>query len=356
VFLPPHYAQTVICHLRGFMEFRLGMMAAALFCGSMAFGQSPLASAHASTVGSQPSRAVSAAMKPAVRVNGAVLTEADVIREMYTIFPYARQHDGVPKPMEADIRKGAIEMIVFEELLYQEAIKLKVPLGSGQLDKAESAFRKELGSSDYEQFLRTECQGSKQVLREKIRRSLLIEKMIAAEVEQKSVITAAEAKAYYDKNPKQFEKPESLRIQTISILPPQNGEAVEGKAVRKRAEEAYKLASLTKNYQDFGLLAEKYSDDDWHVNMGDRKSVDVSKLPPPVVAAAAAMKPGEVSKLIQLGNAYTIFRLVEHTPESRIPFAEVKAKLQSDLQKQKRVELRAALNQKLRKDAKVEVL
>ena len=40
----------------------------------------------------------------------------------------------------------------------------------------------------------------------------------------------------------------------------------------------------------------------------------------------------------------------------KTPFAAVKAKLQSDLQKQKRVELRAALNQKLRKNAKVEVL
>ena len=103
------------------MEFRLCMMAAALFCGSMAFGQSPFVSSHASTASNPPSNAVSATMKPAVRVNGAVLTEADVVREMYTIFPYASQHGGFPKALEADIRKGAIEMIVFEELLYQEA-------------------------------------------------------------------------------------------------------------------------------------------------------------------------------------------------------------------------------------------
>jgi parvulin-like peptidyl-prolyl isomerase len=295
-------------------------------------------------------------MKPAVRVNGAVLTEADVVRQMYTIFPYASQHGGFPKPLEADIRKGAIEMIVFEELLYQEAKRMKIPIAPEQLSRAEAAFRKQLGSGAYEQFLRTDCQGSKQVLREKIRRSLLIEKMLKTEVEQKSVITAAAAKAYYDKNPKQYEQPESLRIQTISIIPPQNGGADVDKEARRRADEAYKLASATKSYQDFGLLAEKKSDDDWHVNMGDRNFVAVTKLPPPVVKAAAAMKPGEVSTLIQLGNAYTIFRLVEHTRAGKTPFAAVKTTLQSDLQKQKRVELRAALNKKLRKDAKVEVL
>ncbi len=331
-------------------------MVATLFCGSLAFGQSPLASAHASTTSNPLANAVNTAIKPAVRVNGAVLTEADVLREMYTIFPYARQHGGFPKPIEADIRKGAIEMIVFEELLYQEARRLNISIAPGQLRNAEAAFREQFDASDYEQFLRTECQNSKQVLREKIRRSLLIEKMLKAEVEQKSIITALAARAHYDKNPKQFEKPESLRIQTISILPPQNGGTDAANEAGKRAAEAYKLAMATKGYQDFGMLAEKMSDDDWHVNMGDRKFVEVSKLPPPVVQAAAAMKPGEVSKLIQLGNAYTIFRLIEHAPAGRTPFAAVKAQLQSDLQKQRRAELRAALNQKLRKNAKVEVL
>jgi parvulin-like peptidyl-prolyl isomerase len=338
------------------MKFLSFIIVVAMICGPMAFGQAPFVSPHASTASNTPPNAVSATMKPAVRVNGAVLTEADVLREMYTIFPYASQHNGFPKALEADIRKGAIEMIVFEELLYQEARRLKVPIAPEQLSKAESEFRRQLGSSDYELFLRTECQGSKPVLREKIRRSLLIEKMLKTEVEQKSIITTAAAKAYYDKSAKQFEKPESFRIQSISILPPQNGGADQDKEAGKRAEEAYKLAVATKSYQDFGLLAEKISDDDWHVNMGDRKLVEASKLPPPVVKAAEAMKPGDVSKLIQLGNAYTIFRLIEHTPAGRIPFAAARAKLQSDLQKQQLAELRAALNQRLHKNAKIEVL
>ena len=335
---------------------RLCIMAAALFCGSTVFGQTPLVSSHALPVNNPTLGAPAATVKPVVRVNAAVLTEADVVRQMYTIFPYASQHGGFPKAMEADIRKGAIEMIVFEELLYQEARRMKIPIAPERLNRAEAEFRKQLGSSAYEQFLRTECQGSKQVLREKIRRSLLIEKMLNTEVEQKSVITAVEAKAYYDKNPTQFETPDSLRIQTISIIPPANGGADVDKEARKRAEEAFKLARAAKNYQDFGLLAEKISDDDWRVNMGDRNFVAASTLPPPVVKAAAAMKPGEVSDLIQLGNAYTIFRLVEHTPAVKTPFAAVKAKLQSDLQKQKRAELRASLNRKLRKNAKVEML
>ena len=39
--------------------------------------------------------------KPVARVNGAVLTDRDLLREMYAIFPYAQQHNGFPKAQEA---------------------------------------------------------------------------------------------------------------------------------------------------------------------------------------------------------------------------------------------------------------
>ena len=104
------------------------------------------------------------------------------------------------------------------------------------------------------------------------------------------------------------------------------------------------------------MLAEKVSDDDWHVNMGDRKSVEADKLPPPVVTAARAMKPGQVSDLIQLGTAYTLFRLNAHTPAGTSRFEEVKAKLITDLQKRKNEQLRKELSKRLKKTAKIEVL
>ena len=42
--------------------------------------------------------------KPVARVNGAVLTDRDLLREMFSIFPYAKQHNGFPKAQEAAIR------------------------------------------------------------------------------------------------------------------------------------------------------------------------------------------------------------------------------------------------------------
>ncbi len=296
--------------------------------------------------------------QPVVKVNGAVLTDRDLLREEETIFPYANIHNGsMPKAMEPEMRKGAMEMIIFEELLYQEALREKRTVPAEQLQRAEVEFRKQFATDEeFKQVLQNEVHGSKQLMREKIRRSLLIDEMLKTEVRDKAKVSEAGARAYYGANPKKFEHKEMFAIQTISIIPPQNANPDVVEEARKKAQNALKQAKATKSYQEFGLLAEKISDDDWHVNMGDRKAVERETLPPQIVAAALVMKPGQVSDLIQLGPAYTLFRLNKHIPAGAAPFEEVKAKLITDLEKERTEQLRSALDKKLRKTAKIEVL
>src|ERR1039458_6391916 len=199
--------------------------------------------------------------KPVARVNGAVLTDRDLLREMFTIFPYAKQHNGFPKAQEASIRQGALEMIIFEELVYQEAGRRKLTVSAARLNSAEADFCKQFHSPDeYEQYMQSEMRGSRQALREQIQRSLLIEEVLKTDVGDKSAVSLAEGRAYYDKNPAHFQQPESFSIQSISILPPQKVSADVVNQNRKRAEEALRQAKATTTYQDFGLLAEKLSD------------------------------------------------------------------------------------------------
>ena len=84
------------------------------------------------------------------------------------------------------------------------------------------------------------------------------------------------------------------------------------KEQRKRAEDALKQAKATTNYEQFGMLAEKVSEDDYRVMMGDHKAVERTKLAPQVVQALLAMKAGEVTDIIQVEQAFTIIRLNQH--------------------------------------------
>jgi len=252
---------------------------------------------------------------------------------MLIIFPYARQHNGFPKAEEPKIRMGALKMIEFEELVYQEAQRRGMTVPPATLQKAMGEFRAQFPNQEaFDRFLKEEMQGSKQALRQQIRRSLLIDQFLKTEVADKSKVTLAEARAYYDKNPNVFRYSENFAIQTISILPSDKASDQVKQQSRKAAEEACLKAKTTKSYEEFGLLAEKVSEDDFHVNMGDHKTVDRDKLPPEIVKAAQAMQPGQVSDLIQLGSFYTCFRLNAHTPAGKRTFAQVKDDLRKSLE------------------------
>ena len=165
-----------------------------------------------------------------------------------------------------------------------------------------------------------------------------------------------ELKAYYDKNPTRFDYPESFAFQTITILPPAKATPSQLQEGRKRADDALRQAKATKNEEDFGMLAEKMSDDDYRVMMGYHKPVDRAKLPPIVVQALLKMQPGQVSDIIQVEQAYTILRLVKHVPAGKMKFDDVKDSLQKELQKKKTNEVRASFDKQLHQGAKVEVL
>jgi peptidyl-prolyl cis-trans isomerase SurA len=296
--------------------------------------------------------------QPVARVNGAVLTDRDLLREMYAIFPYARQHHGkFPQGMEGQIRNGALQMIIFEELVYQDALRRKMTVPRSDLHKAEADFRSQFATpGEYQEFLKTEYNGSNELLHRMIRRSILIDKLLQAEIVRKSAVTTAEVKAYYDKNPAPFRYPESFAFQTISFLPPNNATPDQLKAVRKRAEAVVPEAKAARTYDEFGILAEKKSEDDYRVMMGDHKFVDRAKIAPAVVQTLLAMQPGQVSGLIQVDQAFTIVRLNKHVEAGKLSFDSVKDRLKKKLEAQKTEALRSALGQQLRRKAKVEVM
>jgi len=365
---------------RGDMKSNLGtiarvlgvvlLLAAGLVLAAALPAQGQTREPHGASVASVSAQGnvVAALARPVARVNGTVLTERDLLREMYTIFPYARQHGGgFPKAMEADIRQGALKMIEFEELLYQEAQRRKMTIAPARLAKSEAEFRAQFPTEDkFQEYLKTEANGSVAVMRTKIARALLIEDMLKEEITDKSVVTRAEAKAFYDKHLDHFRVPESYSLQSITIMPPvrptpkqpvpPQPTMVQWIQMKARAEEALKQAKATKSYEEFGVLAERVSEDDFRVMMGDHRSVEVKNLPPAIAQSVAKLQTGQISDIIQVEGALTIVRLNAHTPARTQSFEEVYNGLRVELRQRKQETLRRELDAKLRQHAKVEDL
>ena len=340
--------------------YRTRICALVLFASVGALAQVAM---HAPTLTHQPSAfeksaPVSVTNKPVARVNGAVLTDRDLVREMMIIFPYAQQHGGrFPKEMEAGIRKGALDMIIFEELVYQDAQRRGVTVAAGKLERAMAEFRKQFSSEEeFQAYLNAEQGGSMQDLRKKVRRAIIIQDQLDAQVNHRAKATNAQARAFYNSNGTSFTSQESVAIQTISLVIPDNATPKQEADVRQKAEDALKKAHAAKNYQEFGALAEKVSQDDWRVMMGDHKALPRGKMPPPVEQIAFRMKPGEVSNLIRTENAWCIVRVNAHNMPAKVPYAKVQAQLKKDLESQKTEQLRRALSARLKKAAKIEVM
>ena len=294
--------------------------------------------------------------KIVAKVNGAPLTDRDLLRQMLVEFPYAKQHGGkFPAEFEKDIRRNALTEIEFEELAYQEAQRRKLAVAPATLNQAIRDFKKQFETTgDFRNYLQAEHQGSMELLIARIKRAILIDQVLKAEIVRKSKVTPAQLLDFYKKNPGRFTKPESVSLQTISLVIPDNATAQTKAQVRQKAEEVLKQAQAAKNYEEFGVLAEKYSQDDWRVMMGDHKSLHRGRMPAQVEAVVYKMKAGTVSGLIETENSFCIARVNASEPSRLVRFAEVKAQLTKDLESQKAQQLRQDLEARLRKNAKVE--
>jgi len=302
--------------------------------------------------------AVTATGKAVVRVNGTVLTDRDLLREMNVIFPYAQQHGGkFPQAMAADISRGALDMMEFEELVYQEAVRRHLKVSPARLDHAMKVVRDQFSSPDeFHGYLKSGYGGSSKLLRETVRRSMLIDDLLQIEVTRKATVSESQVQEFFRKNPARFYSQEAVSIQTISLVIPDHATLQQDAEVRKRAEEILRQASRTRNYEEFGMLAEKVSEDDWRVMMGDHRFITREQMPPEVAKIAFNMKNGQVSQLIRAENSWCIVRLNGRQDARWVRYEEVRASLKRELELEKVETLRRELHQQLRKNAKVEEL
>ena len=339
------------------MKARIGL----LFFG-LAFAVNAQVASHAPTTNPTSASTTNVANvpvpRPIVRVNGTTLTDHDLLREMLNVFPYAKQHGGkFPKEKEAEIRQTALKNIEFEELAYQAAVKKGMTIAPEKLAKAMKDFRKQFDTeADYRNFLKVEQNGSEQKLRTNVQRAILIDDYLTVQVTSKVKLSDAQVHEAYEKNPDHFRKPDSVWLQTITIAYGQTPTPKEKQEARKKAEDALKQAKATKNFESFGVLAEKVSMDDWHVMMGDHKWLHRGRMPEAVEKVAFTMQAGQVSDIIDTGDSFCIARVNGREEAHLVKFEEVKAQLKKDLQEQKTNELRAGLEKKLRANAKIEEL
>jgi peptidyl-prolyl cis-trans isomerase C len=262
-------------------------------------------------------------------VNGAVITEKDLDRQV-GILQQKLQKTG--KPMtEGDltgIRRRALENLIDEELLYQEAVKQKTKVSDTEINQALGTIKARFPDEGQFQDALSKTGLSEAALKSQLERNLTIDQFIGKQFVQKVVISDKDTKVYYDAHRDLFKRPEQIRASHILIRVDPQADQSQKDESRKKMEA---IQQRLKKGEDFAELAKQYSEDPSSAKGGDLGYFGRGRMVRPFEDAAFALKPGEVSDIVETQFGYHLIKVTERKPETLVPYEEIKDKLQDYL-------------------------
>lgn len=148
------------------------------------------------------------------------------------------------------------------------------------------------------------------------------------DLKKEMTISDAEIEKYYQDNINQFKEPAKIKVSRI-YLPYTEADK------QQILNQGEQLKTRLEAGEDFGQLARTYSKDDKASNGGDWGFYDWQNLSPAEIQAANQLEPGQLSPVIDLGQAVAILKVTEKMPEITRSLAEVKAMIQNQLMEDK---------------------
>ena len=275
------------------------------------------------------------------KVNGVVITAADLEAEVDSLIPRSVYHGSVSPERRDEFREKALGALIDRELQYQDAcakgMRPDKKAVRAQMEQIRDRFR---SKKEYQSAL-VQAATTEEELEARVARNVLVQEVIAAVVAGPARVSDAELKKYYDENRAKFKQPESVKLRLISTR--DEKKAVDGLAKIKAGE-------------DFGNIAAAMSEDRYRVMGGDLGYQHRGKLLPELEHAAFSLKPGEVSGLIKAADLWFIIKVEDQKPEQQMTFNESKNKLRKELESRRAMVLNEKWMADLKAKAKIEIL
>src|SRR4051812_6350906 len=301
----------------------------------------------------RPSQSRPAGAAVVARVNGVAIAAADVEAALNTVIPLSSYHENVKPEKREELRQQAIEGLIEEELRYQEAVRLKVRIEPTAVEQALGRARKTYGDGEAFERARRASGATLPQLRASIMRALMIQKAYDRVVGSSCTVSEDAAAAYYRDNTGRFVLPEQLRTSLITIGVDASAPPAEWQRARHTAED---LARQIAAGASFDALAREHSADPSKLKGGDLGFLHRGQMVDEFERALTALRPGQVSPVVQTIYGFHLLRLVEIRPAAQKTFADVKATLVRDLTETRCRQANADWSKRLRAAARIEIV
>lgn len=253
----------------------------------------------------------------------------------------------------AGIKKSAFNDLVSGHLLLQEAGRRGISASPEEIQQQVSNIEQRAGGTEGLNKVLADNHLTREQFQEGLTRDITISKLVQAAIPSEKV-TPEEEHAFYDGNPELFAAPESLHARHILIRTDKDATAEQKAEAKKKADG---LLEQVKAGGDFAALAQEHSEDPGSAPKGgDLGTFPRGRMVQPFEQAAFALKPGQVSEVVETQFGYHIIKVEEKLAPSKRTFEEVEPSIAQYLgQKKQRGKIEEFVTA-LRSKATVEVL
>jgi peptidyl-prolyl cis-trans isomerase C len=260
---------------------------------------------------SSPVATVSADVRVVATVNGDPITLSE-FQERFSRSGIKPEHDA-----ELDIKVEFLNRLIERKMLLFEAQRMRIKVGLPEINKKMEALRNEYGK-DIKDFLASEGVDFEK-WKSDIWEEIMIERLIALEVNRRISVTTSEVRRYYQANPQEFEKPEQVRVRQIVV---------------DTEEEAKKVEEQLQNGTDFATLAREKSTAPEAEHGGDLGYFAMGDMPAEFNVVFGLPK-GGVSEIVKSPYGFDIFKLEEKRRAGKRGLDEVSKAITEKLLRQK---------------------
>ncbi len=267
-------------------------------------------------------------------VNGSVITQEDLDRELGVVQQRLLSDGKILNESQLlETKKRVLEGLINVELLYQEAQMQGPTVSDEAINKQLGTVKSRFPSEDEFKSSLIKMNLTEAALITQIKRALTVQQFIDKKFVQKVTVSDKETRVYYDANQAAFKQPEQVKASHILIKVGPQADEPQKAAARKKIEE---IQQRVQKGEDFAVLAKEFSEGPSSIKGGDLGYFRKGQMMKSFEETAFALKPGEVSDIVETSFGYHLIKLVSKKPESTIAYEDIKNKIQAYL-KQKKV-------------------
>ncbi len=290
---------------------------------------------------------------PVAEVNGEAISK----KELEEAFERAVSGAGVDPANLSNEQKLAGYNQILQDMITEKLVKEAskgVEVTDADVDAEIAKIKEQFPTPEaFDEQLKSSGQ-TEESLRALIKDGLAQRKWIESQSGD-TTVTEEEAKKFYDENATEFEQPEMVRASHILIMVPEDADeetTKEKEAAAKKAAEEVRADGA-----DFNEIAKKLSEEPGaDQSGGDLDFFTKDQMVPEFADAAFGMEVGDISDPVKTQFGYHVIKVTDKKEAGKMPFDEVKPQLEAFLKGQKDQKAVNEVLEKLRADAKVEVM